>query len=247
MEETILSKTKRFFRKNDLMFRITIFSFLVAGTVYAFLFGNTLLQIFTTLSVGVIVSSFLSNYIFNFFYGEGYKLTHVINEVLYLFLGIPIMLVAAGYIPLSIYILFFAPDNNDWLLPLLIVIMIFIQIASFMYIIRKRSKDNERNIFQFIRYLFDFKARAEEQKKHREDTEKIDSFYDGMSKVKERVDTKMEESIVHYEEYDWKKRKGIETQKRTELICWNCKTTNKTETRICKNCNVPLKDDREEQ
>ncbi|MCG3259429.1 MAG: hypothetical protein H7644_06770 [Candidatus Heimdallarchaeota archaeon] len=247
MEEAILSKTKRFFRKNDLMFRIVILLFLATGTVYAFIFGNTLLQIFTTLSVGVMVSSFLSNYIFNFFYGEGYKLTHVINEVLYLFLGIPIMLIAAGYIPLSIFILFFSPDNNDWLLPLLIAFMVSMQIASFVYIINKRSKNNERTIFQFIRYLFDFKARAEEQKKHREHTEKIDSFYDGMRKVKEKIDTKMEESVVHYEEYDWKRRKEIKTQKRTELICWNCKTTYKTETKICKNCNVPLKDDRKTQ
>jgi len=209
--------------------------------VYAFIFGNTLLKIVTILSVAVLLASLISNYVFNFLYGEGYKLASVLNEILYLFLGIPIIIIAIGYVPLSVYILFASPDDNDWLLPILIGIMITMQIASFVYILTNRSKEKNRNIIQFVKYLFDFKARAEEQRKFREQTEEIDNFYSTMEKVKDKVDTKMSESVAVYDSLDWKKGSGIKQEERTETICWNCKKTNKEDSILCTNCNALLK------
>ena len=241
MDDTVLTKTKRFFRKNDLTFRLVLFIIVVAAAVYGFLQGDSLLKIFTMLAVGTMVVSFLSHYVFNFFYGEGYKLAYVINEILYLFLGIPIMLIVIGYLPLSFYISFFANENSStWIVPTLIAIMVTLQVLSFLYIIRRRGKEMGRNIIQLIKYLFDFKTRAEEQRKHRERADQIDKFYEGMSHVKERVESKMEESAVGFSEYEWKSSKGV---KIVEQVCWNCKTVNTADSLVCQKCGVRLKTD----
>ncbi len=242
MQESVLSKTKRFFRKNDIFFKVSLFLFLAAGTAYAFIFGNALLKIVASLSLGTMIASFISNYVFNYLYGDAFKLTHAINEILYLFLGIPIMIIAIGYLPLSVYILFFSTENNEWIVPILIGIMVTMQISSFIYIIKRRSKEKRKNIFQFIKYMFDFKTRAEEQRKLQKQTDQIDRFYTDMEKVRDRVDTTMERSTIDFDEFDWKKVRGINREDKTEVICWNCKETNNTSNLVCSSCGVALKE-----
>ena len=92
MEEAVLTKTKRFFKKNNIMFKISLMLLVILGTVYAFLFANALLKIILLLALGVLVVSFFSNYISNFLLGKGYKLADALNEILYIFLGVPILL-----------------------------------------------------------------------------------------------------------------------------------------------------------
>lgn len=216
MEEAVLTRTKGFFRKNDLLFRIILLAFIISITVYAFLFGNALLKILTILSIAILIFSFLSHYIFNFLYGEGYKIAYFLNEILYLFLGIPILIIVIGYFPLSIYITFFSRTNNEWMVPILIGIMIVLQVSSFFYVIKSRAKEKNRTIFQFLKYFFDFKTRAEEREKQKKHAEEIENFYAGMTKVKKRVETKMEESVVGFKEYEWKKgSKTKEEEKET--------------------------------
>ncbi|MBY9002148.1 MAG: hypothetical protein KGD64_14605 [Candidatus Heimdallarchaeota archaeon] len=210
---------------------------LIAVGVYSFFQEDNLLRIVTLLAVCTTIASFLSNYVFNYFYGEGYKLTYAINEILYLFLGIPILIIAIGYLPLSIYTLFFATEDASWIVPILIAIMVTAQIFSFIYLLRHRGKEKGRTIIQNIKYLFDFKTRAEEQRKHLEQAEKIEEFYSGMSKVNKNVRATMEESIADIKEYEWKSSRGIKLEKR---VCWNCKTVNEGDSIICEKCGCKL-------
>ena len=198
MEESVLTKTRRFFKKNILAFRIIFLVFLITVAVYSFFQEDNLLRILTFLAVGTMIASFLSNYIFNYFYGEGYKLGYVINEILFLFLGIPLMIIAIGYLPLSFYIAFLATEGASWIVPMMIVIMVIAQVFSFIYVLRRRGKEKGRTIIQLIKYLFDFKTRAEEQQKYREQGEKIEDFYSRMDQVNKSVKTKMEESKVDF-------------------------------------------------
>lgn len=237
IEDTVLTKTKRFFRKNDLVLRATFIVILIVAAVYSFFQRDSLLRIITILAICTMVASFISHYVINYLYGEGYKLANVLNEILYLFLGIPIMLIAIGYLPISIYILFSAIEEASRIVPILIAIMVTLQIFSFIYILRHRGKEEGRTIIQLIKYLFDFKTRAEEQRMHREQAEKIDEFYSGVSKVKKRVKTMMEESLVDFGEYDWKSNRGIKLEKR---VCWNCKTVNEGDSIICEKCGCKL-------
>jgi len=237
MEDSVLTKTRRFFKKNILIFRVIFLVLLIVVAIYSFFQVDSLLRIVTLLAIGTMVVSFLSHYVFNYFYGEGYKLAYVVNEILYLFLGIPFLLIAIGYIPLSLYILFVDFGDASRIVPILIVIMVILQISSFIYILRHRGKEKGRTIIQNIKYLFDFKARAEEQQKHREQAEKIEDFYSGMSKVDENVRTKMEKSIVDFNEYEWKSSRGIKLEKR---VCWNCKTVNEGDSIICEKCGCKL-------
>ncbi|MHA1466313.1 MAG: hypothetical protein ACTSQ2_14580, partial [Candidatus Heimdallarchaeaceae archaeon] len=223
MGDSALTKTRRFFKKNILVFRVVFLVLLIAVGVYSFFQEDNLLRIVTLLAVCTTIASFLSNYVFNYFYGEGYKLTYVINEILYLFIGIPIMIIAIGYLPLSIYTLFFATEDNSWIVPILIAIMVTAQVFSFVYTLRHRGKEKGRTIIQNIKYLFDFKARAEEQRKHQEQAEKIEEFYSGMGKVNKSVRAKMEESKVDFKENELKSSRGIELEKRA---CRNCKMVN---------------------
>ncbi|MHA1401824.1 MAG: hypothetical protein ACTSQE_15845 [Candidatus Heimdallarchaeaceae archaeon] len=237
MEDSVLTKTRRFFRKNNLVFRATVLVLLIVVTVYSFFLEDSLLRIFTLLAICIMVASFLSHYVFNYFYGEGYKLAYVINEILYLFIGIPFLLIAIGYIPLSLYILFVDFGDASRIVPILIAIMVILQISSFIYILRHRGKEKGRTIIQNIKYLFDFKARAEEQRLHRDQAEKIEKFYSGMSKVDKNVRAKMEESIEDFSEYEWKSSQGIKLEKR---VCWNCKTINKGDSIICEKCGCKI-------
>ena len=213
MEDSVLTKTRRFLRKNNIVFRATVLVILIVVTVYSFFLEDSLLRVFTILAICIMVTSFLSHYVFNYFYGEGYNLAYVINEILYLFIGIPFLLIAIGYIPLSLYILFVDFEEASRIVPILIAIMVILQISSFIYILRQRGKEKERTIIQNIKYLFDFKSRAEEQRKHREQADQIEEFYSGMSKVNKSVRAKVEESIVDFREDERKSSREIELEK----------------------------------
>ncbi len=237
MGDSVLTKTRRFFKKNIVVFRVIFLVFLTVVAVYSFFQEDSLLRIVVILAICTMVASFLSHYVFNYFYGEGYKLAYVINEILYLFIGIPFLLIAIGYIPLSLYILFVDFEDANRIVPILIAIMVILQISSFIYILRQRGKEKERTIIQNIKYLFDFKARAEEQRKHREQADQIEEFYSGISNVDKSVRAKMEESIVDFSEYEWKSSRGIKLEKR---ICWNCKTAYEGDSIICEKCGCKL-------
>ncbi len=237
MEDSVLTKTRRFFKKNILVFRVIFLVVLIVVAVYSFFQEDSLLRIVSLLAIGTMVVSFLSHYVFNYFYGEGYKLAYVINEILYLFLGIPFLIIAIGYIPLSMYILFVDIGDASGIVPILIIIMVVLQILSFIYILRHRGKEKGRTIIQLIKYLFDFKARAEEQRKYREQAEEIKEFYSGMSKVNKNVKNRMEESIVAFSEYEWKSSRGIKLEQR---VCWNCRTVNEGDSIICEKCGSKL-------
>lgn len=240
-QESILAKTKRFFKQHNLGFKLSLLLLITAVAVYAFIIGNQLLRIITILSLSVLTASFVSNYIINYFYGEGFKLADAINEIIFLFLAIPLAIVCAGYLPLSIYVLFFSTENNLWIGDILIGVMIVAQISSFLYLFRRRAKERKMTIPQFIKYLFDFKTRAEEQRLFREQTEQIDIFYTNMEKVRDRVDSKIERSTVGFSEFDWKTGRGIKNNERIEIICFNCKSANSGYQTVCAKCGRSLK------
>ena len=237
MEDSVLTKTKRFIRKNNLVFRATVLFLLIVVTVYSFFLEDSLLRVLTLLAICIMVTSFLSHYVFNYFYSEGYKLAYVINEILYLFIGIPFLLIAIGYIPLSMYILFVDIGDASGIVPILIAIMVTLQILSFIYILRHRGKEKGRTIIQNIKYLFDFKSRAEEQRKYREQAEKVEEFYSRMGKVNKNIREIVEESIVDFRENELKSSRGIKLEKR---VCWNCKTVNEGNSIICEKCGCKL-------
>ncbi len=243
MDESVLTKTKRFFRKNDILFKIILLLFLAAIVAYAFTLGNALLRILASLSLGVMIVSFLSHYISNYLYGDAFKLADAINELVFLFLGIPISIVAIGYLPLSIYILFFSTEDNSWIFPILLSIMITMQVSSFIYILTKRGKEQGQTIFQFIKYQFDFKAKAEERRKFQEQTDQIDIFYSDMEKVRDHVEDTMAKSTVGFDAFDWKEGRGIKREERIEIVCWNCRTLNSSNSLVCVKCGVSLKKD----
>ena len=60
-------------------------------------------------------------------------------------------------------------------------------------------------------------------------------------KVRDRVDTKMEKSIVGFSEFDWKEGRGLKREERTETICWNCKEVNQSTNLVCIKCGASLK------
>lgn len=198
MQESASTKVIRFFKKNNVIFRSIFLIFLIGATVYSFFQEDMLLRILILITIGTSVASIVSNYVFNYLYGEGYKLAYVFNEILYLFVGIPFLLITIGYFPLSVYILFVDIEDTTRIFPILLAIMITLQVLSFIYILRQRGKEKGKTIIQLVSYLFNFKARAEEQRKYRKQEEKISDFYSRMGKVNENLSTRMEESVVDF-------------------------------------------------
>lgn len=244
-QESVLAKTKKFFKKHHLGFKSSLILLIIAITVYAFIFGDLLLRILTILTLSVMMTSFVSNYIINFLYGKGFKLADVINEIIYLFLAIPLAIVGIGYVPISMYVLFFSTENNQWIGDVIIGVMVVVQFASFIYLLRRRAMERKMTVVQFIKYLFDFKNRSEEQRLFRKQTEQIDNFYTDMEKVRDRVDYKIEQSTMGFSEFDWKKGRGIKKEERIEIICFKCKYVNQGNQSVCAKCGRPLKEEKE--
>ena len=104
------------------------------------------------------------------------------------------------------------------------------------------------NIFQYIKYVFNFEARKQEAKRFRERTNQIDGFYDGLYKVEDKIAKRMEEKSTGFDQFDWKDKVNSLSGKSPKqgvasVECWNCSARNELDAHFCTNCSAPLKKD----
>ncbi|MFW9852323.1 MAG: hypothetical protein ACFFDS_05245, partial [Candidatus Thorarchaeota archaeon] len=82
--------------RENLIQQVILGGIVIACFVYSFFTGNFILQLVSGLAVGVISVVMISYYVLEFISGRGYQLASALNELLYLVIGIPILVIAAG-------------------------------------------------------------------------------------------------------------------------------------------------------
>ncbi len=227
--------------RDNLIQQVILGGIVIACFIYSFFTGNFILQLVSGLAVGVIGIVIISYYVLEFISGRGYQLASAMNELLYLVIGIPFLVIAAGFLPASIYIAFFRPDSQYVIIAIFVVVGL-LEVLAILYLIRRYLRDKKMNLFQYLKYIFDFKRRAADQKKLRDRRNQINTFYDDLHKVEDKIAKKIQERSTGFEQFDWKERVGqIGGKTEQGLQCWNCQTLNEEDSYFCMNCSAPLK------
>lgn len=238
-----LPKGKRkVFRKENIIQQLILGALVIASVILAFLSDEPMLKFLAGILLAVVAVVILSYYMLEFFTGKGYVVASAINEALYLVLGIPILVLAAGFLPVSFYIAFSPGTVTELVKIVLLVVLGVIELAAIMFLINRYLREKKMNVSQYFKYIFDFKARAKEQKKFQERTDQINHFYDDLSKVSDKLAKKREERAMGFEDFDFRERTGqFGSRKIKEIKCWNCQAVNEENSVFCSTCSAPLK------
>ena len=234
---------RKVFRKENLIQQLVIGAVIVAMVIYVFGFtDNNILKLIAGILVAVVAVVIISFYSLEFFTGKGYTVASAFNEALYLILGIPILIISAGFLPVSIYVSFFAQDNTEVVKIILYITLGVIEILAILYLVKRYLRERQMNLIQYLKFLFDFKARAADHQRFQERVDQIDIFYDGLHKVSDKIAKKMEEKAAGFEDFDFREKTAqLGLRKVKEVKCWNCQATNAEDSAFCSKCSAPLR------
>lgn len=233
---------RKVLNKENMIQQIFLGAIIFGCFIYAFFFSDSkVLKVLTGIAVAVVGSILVSYYVLEFFSGRGSGLAAALNELVYLVLGIPILVIASGYLPISIYLAFFSRGDSQSIAIGLYIGIGVIEVLSIAYLITRYLRDKNMNLIQYLKHVFDFERRSEEAKKFRDRRNQIDSFYDDLYKVEQKIATKLEEKSTGFDQFDWKQRVGqIGARTIQSRKCWNCQATNDDDALFCENCQAPL-------
>ncbi len=243
-----LPKGKRkVFKKENVIQQVILFAIIAACVAFSWIVDLGIFKVLSILAIAIVGTMLLTYYIIEFFSGAGYSVASAFNELVYLILGLPMLVIAAGFLPVSIFLSFFKPDSQ-LVLTLIFVLLGVLELFAILFLINRYLKDRKMNIFQYIRYVFNFEVRRQEANKVRERTEQIDGFYDGLYRVEDKIAKRMEEKAAGFDEFDWKDKVGSisgksANQGASSVKCWNCDARNELDAHFCTNCSAPLKKD----
>lgn len=205
------NKSTRTFNLKKFIQNALVLIIIVLSVIFSIRSGSLLLKVLAIIAISVVGTMIISDYIFSYFVAN-YNLASIVNELLYLFIGIPIGVIAATYLPLSIYIAFFRP-KSIYIVVTVFVLLGVLQVASISYLIRQRIRDQGMySMKQYLKFLFDFKRRKQEAEMQQKRTEQIDDFYSRFGNVHERIAQMRKEKETDVDHFNWKKELGAEKE-----------------------------------
>ncbi len=233
---------RKVFRKENIIQQIILGFLILAGAIFAFTYDNAFLKVAAGIILAIVSVVILSYYMIEFFTGRGYAIASAINEALYLVLGIPILVIAAGFLPISFYVAFFPEDSTEIVKILIFITMGLLEFFAIAYLIKRYLRERKMNLRQYFKYMFDFDARAKDQKRFKERADEIDHFYNDLSKVSDKLAKQREERAMGFAEFDFRERTTqLGLRKVKEIKCWNCQAINEKDSVFCTTCSAPLR------
>ncbi|MHA1814859.1 MAG: hypothetical protein ACTSX1_02555 [Candidatus Heimdallarchaeaceae archaeon] len=233
---------RKVFKKENVLQQIILGSLIIAGVIFAFIYDNPFLKVAAGITLAIAGSVLISFYMLEFFTGKGYIVASAFNEAFYIVLGVPLLVIAAGFLPVSFYLAFFPGESSQIVKIGLLVGTGIIEIFAILYLVKRHLRERKMSAMQYFKYLFDFKTRAEEHKKFQERADQIDHFYDDLSKVSDKLAKKREERAMGFEDFDFKERTGLlGLRKIKEIKCWNCQAVDEENAVFCSTCSAILK------
>ncbi len=190
--------------KKTIKYSLALF-FIVTFALYSYFYGSIFylfLSVFLVLLVLVII---LSKLFVNYFTGTGYAVFAALSDLTFIFIAIPILVIMAVYLPYSILIFFFGVDRL-LIIRAIITPIILMQLAAVSFVIRKKLNDMEMSLFEYIKYLVDFKRRIREAELQREKSHKMQTFFDNLHLIERNILRQKNQDPTPFTEFDWKER-----------------------------------------
>ena len=232
---------RKVFNRENFIQQFILGGIIIACVVYAFIINIPLLKILSIIAISIVGTVIITYYAIELLTGAGYSVASAINQFIYLVLGIPILVISAGFLPASLFIAFFNPSGQYVALTVYIILGI-LEFFAILFLISRFLRDKKMNFFQYIKYLFDFERRKEESRRIQERNAQIDGFYSDLHRIEDRIAQKLQERSSGFEEFDWKEKvQQMSGKKSKGIVCWNCNRMNDLDAIFCTNCSAPLK------
>ncbi len=229
----------------QLFLSILLIAFIIGFIYYTFyITDNIALRIIAWMSISIVAVSFFGKYVINYLTGSGYLILSAINDFMFIFVAIPIIVISATYLPITIMITFLKIQSTSFYYAFILIFMVILQILAISFIVTKFLQERNMNAIQYVKYLFNFKLRAEEKKKFRQRSNIIDHYYNNLNRIEDNVAKKREERDSQegtFEDFDWKARlKEIGANPIRNVQCKSCKKLNFDNSLECDGCGAAL-------
>ncbi len=225
---------------------INIFSLLAFfGLIHYALWGdNDGLRIVAWLLIPVFVVILGLKYINNYLTGNKGQSLAIINEFLFIFIGIPLIVIAATYVPMTLILLLFNIEHRSVYFIFIAIPILIIQISLIIVFITKTLRERNMTIIQYFRYLSNSELRAQERGSTLERRQQIGSFHEGLGRIEEKILTKREtlvDSSVSIQDFDWKARlSSVGGDPIRDVRCSACGKLNFSTSTHCDGCAISL-------
>jgi len=115
-------------------------------------------------------------------------------EGMFIFIGIPVIIIAIAAVPVSMYLIITEGEYSEWPIYVIGGAIVFFQIIGVQFFVRKFILEPHKMTFgEWLRWKFSptlIKQRREERK---ERSRKMDEWYQGMDRIHERKEQLKEE------------------------------------------------------
>jgi len=192
-------------KKEKVLQDLVVTIFLITFVVYSFVSRNTSLIIVSWLIIAIIATYLIIKYVVLVIFGKGYAITSIVNDLSYLFLFFPGIIIVVSYIFTIILRQFILMDDSFYRL-LNILIIITLEIIAIFVVVNRKLENMNMDLKGYLKYRLDFDAREEEMRKEKERTQRKRINFDKLDTIASRVDNQEKERIVAYNEFDFKER-----------------------------------------
>lgn len=131
-----------------------------------------------------------------------YVILFYLVEGMFILLGIPMLVLAIGIVPVAMYVIITEGKYVQWPLYIAGVLVIILQVFGVQYFLRKYVLEpNNKTFGEWLRWKFSPSEIRKRRNERREKTKKIEEWYDGFDRVKDQKERlKEEQSEALYKE-----------------------------------------------
>jgi len=187
--------------------QIVITIALIAFTTYAFVTSNATLILYSWIIIAIFGTYLIVNYIVLFFVGRGFAITSIISDLAFLFIIIPAITSILSYFIFQGSLSFVETKLADPLYrSLFITTSAVLSIICIILVLRFKIRATGMNVQEYIRYRFDFKARAKEMATEKARAQKKRYEFDQLDRIEARMVKQKAAKVMDYEDFDFKER-----------------------------------------
>ncbi len=225
--------------RDKVILQIILGGIIFSLSLYLLVWGSLNVQIVAIIVFGILILHFVIKKVMKVLKGRGYVIISLINDILYITIGIPIIVLAIAYLPYSILLML--GINNEQLAIGFVGAILALQVASIIMVLRGKMKDVEMNIFQYTKYFFNIKRRIRENKEKEKKSVEVEIFFDRLGNIEDNIIKKRMESKTTFEEFNWKERITPKKETIKSPPCKMCGYINDKDSSYCSRCGHLVK------
>ena len=207
--EDVVQKSKKILstKREKILQQVVIAIFLAVFVTYSFIDGNAVLITYSWIIIAIFVAYLIVNYIMLFLIERGFAILTAITDILFMFVILPILSAIFSYFALtSIGNAISEGISSQLFKGLLIGLTLSLTLFLIFLVLRFKVKESNMNLREYLEFRFDFKARAAELNVEKKRVEKKRANFDNLDRVEAHMAKQREESVMDYEDFDYKQR-----------------------------------------